>query len=190
MNKQQDLNKIAKEIRNCKICPINKIGKAVPGEGNPDADVMFVGEAPGKTESKVGKPFIGRSGQLLRKMIREIGLKEADVFIGSPVKYLPVYGTPKKSDIEHGKTHLLKQIAIIQPKIIVLLGATAAKALIDGPVATLKEHGTTMRVGNGLKPFPTYFLTIHPAAAMRFPQLRKLFQEDFKKLKTLMHKEI
>src|ERR1700685_3374875 len=102
MDKQKELDRLAREIENCKICKIGKNGKAVPGEGNPDAKIAFIGEAPGKQEAVIGRPFIGRSGQLLRSLIREIGLKEDEVYITSPVKYLPERGTPTSEDIAHG----------------------------------------------------------------------------------------
>src|SRR6266498_2582201 len=123
MDKQKELDKLAHEIAQCKICKVGKSGMVVPGEGNPDADVVFIGEAPGRQEAATGRPFIGRSGQLLRKMIREIGLDdEKDVYITSPVKYLPDRGTPTSSDIAHGRIHLMKQFAIIKPKVVMLLG--------------------------------------------------------------------
>src|SRR4051812_37511962 len=106
--KQRKLDQIAIEIENCKICQVDKSGMAVPGEGNADATLMFVGEAPGREEAKTGRPFIGRSGQLLRSLIKEAGLKEEDVYITSPVKYLPNRGTPTPSDIAHGKIHFDK----------------------------------------------------------------------------------
>src|SRR5439155_10892820 len=114
MNKQEALDEIAREIEACQVCKEGKIGKAVPGEGNPDADIVFMGEAPGKTEAKTGRPFIGRSGQLLRSMIRDVlGLDDLkDVYITSPVKYLPEKVTPTPAEIAHGKTHLDKQLAI------------------------------------------------------------------------------
>ncbi len=83
MNKQQALEKIAEEIRNCEICKQGKSGKAVPGEGNPDADIVFIGEAPGKTEAVTGRPFVGRSGKLLRLLIQEIGLIRHTHFLSS-----------------------------------------------------------------------------------------------------------
>src|SRR6185436_19798058 len=128
MDKQKALAKIAKEIENCKICKKDKIGKAVPGEGSANADIVFLGEAPGKKEAETGRPFIGRAGKLLRSMLAEVGLKDADVFITSPVKYLPVYVTPKPEDIEHGRTHLFEQLKIIEPKIVVLMGNVASQA--------------------------------------------------------------
>ncbi len=181
MTKQKELEKIAKEIENCEVCKIDKIGVAVPGEGNPDADIVFLGEAPGKTEAKTGRPFVGRSGKLLRSLINEVGLEEENVYITSPVKYLPSYGTPKPSDIKHGKVHLQQQIDIINPKLIVLLGNTAAKAMLDQPISLLKDHGNIIEQG-GMK----YYLTLHPAAAIRFVKFKKLLLADFQKLKKLI----
>ena len=182
MNKDRLLQKISQEIAECKICRQNKLGKAVPGEGNPDAKVVFIGEAPGKKEAETGRPFVGRSGQLLRQLIREtLILKEKDVYITSPVKYLPIYKTPKPSDIAHGKIHLGKQLNIIRPKIIVLLGSVAQKALLKTLHPVIKEHGTIVEE-DGRK----FLITLHPAAALRFPQYRKLIEEDFKKINKLL----
>jgi uracil-DNA glycosylase family 4 len=181
MNKQQALDNIAQEIENCQECKIGKSGKAVPGEGNPDADVVFIGEAPGKTEAKTGRPFIGRSGQLLRSLIREAGLKEEDVYITSPVKYLPDRGTPTPKDVEHGRTHFLKQLEIIDPKVLVLLGSVAVQGVLGEKLPVKKEHGKVIE-RNGKK----YLLTLHPAAGLRFPPLKKLILEDFSKLPSLL----
>ncbi len=181
MNKQKALEKIANEIKNCNVCKEEKSGKAVPGEGNPDAEVVFIGEAPGKKESLTGRPFIGRSGQLLRSLIREVGLKEEDVFITSPVKYLPDRGTPTPQDIKHGRTHLEKQLAVIDPKIIVLLGSVAAQGVLEMKIPIAKEHGKIIE-----KDRRKYFLTYHPAAAIRFQKNRPFLVADFKKLKSLL----
>ena len=175
--KQEKLEKIAKEIEKCAECKKNKSGMAVPGEGNAEAQVMFVGEAPGRTEAATGRPFIGRSGKLLRKMINEVGLSEENVFITSPVKYLPDYITPKPRDIEHGKTHFDKQVEIINPKIIVLLGRVAALAVLKQNISVVLRHGEIIKDKGR-----TYFITVHPAAAIRFLKMRKTFEEDFKKL--------
>lgn len=176
-NKFGKLERIASEIRRCRVCQLGKSGLAVPGEGNPDSKILFLGEAPGKQEAKTGRPFIGRSGQLLRDLIKGIGLKEEDVFITSAVKYLPDRGTPTKIDIAHGRVHLFKQLEVIEPKIIVLLGSVAAQALIQEPYQVGKFHGQVINK-DGYKLFPTY----HPAAALRFPPLKKVLEEDFKKL--------
>lgn len=171
------LKKIAREIENCKICRKGKSGKAVPGEGNPDADIVFVGEAPGKQEAKTGRPFVGRSGKFLRSLIREIGFKEENVFITSPVKYLPDRGTPTSKDIAHGRVHLVKQLQIIDPKIIVLLGSVAAQGVLEQKIPINKQHGTVIEENN-----KKYFITFHPSAAIRFPPIKKLIIEDFEKL--------
>lgn len=177
MHKRAALDTIAKEIENCRICKKDSSGKAVPGEGNPDADIVFLGEAPGRTEAATGRPFIGRSGQLLRKMIRSIGLQESDVFITSPVKYLPDRGTPTREQIVHGRSHLVSQLAVINPKIIVLLGKTAVTAILDRSSAILQEHGSIIKQDGR-----TYIIMLHPAAVIRFPKYTPLMDADFKKL--------
>lgn len=184
MNKQKALGRIAEEIKACEVCKVGKIGVAVPGEGNPDASLVFIGGAPGKQEAVSGKPFIGRSGQLLRKLIRSIGLDdEKDVFITSPVKYLPKRGTPTSSDIVHGREHLMKQFAVIQPEFVVLMGRVAAEGVLQKKVFVVKEHGEVIEEKDGIR----YFLTYHPAAVLRFPDKYKaLMEEDFQKIKQLL----
>lgn len=181
MDKSKKLKKIADEIEKCKVCKINKSGKAVVGEGNSDADVIFIGEAPGRNEALTGRPFIGRSGKLLREAIRGLGLKEDDVYITSPVKYLPDYITPTPSDIEHGMIHLSKQIEIINPKVLVLLGRVAVRGVLGDKVMISKSHGEFVRKDNR-----TYFISYHPAAAIRFQKFKKTFLEDFKKIKSVI----
>ncbi len=183
MNKQKELDRISKEIQNCEECKLDKIGISVPGEGDPDADIVFIGEAPGKLEAKEGRPFIGRSGQLLRGLIRDIGLKEEEVYITSPVKYLPVRGTPTSGEITHGRTHLMGQFDIIKPKVVVLMGRVAAEGVLEKKVAVVKEHGQVIEEKDGIK----YFLTYHPAAVLRFPwKFKELMTEDFKKIPKLV----
>jgi DNA polymerase len=184
MNKQAALDKIAREIEHCEICKEGKSGMAVPGEGNPDADVVFIGEAPGKQEAQTGRPFIGRSGKILRSLIRSIGLDdEKDVYITSPVKYLPDRGTPTSADIAHGRGHLMKQLAVIQPKFVVLMGRVAAEGVLQKKISVVKEHGQIIEEKDGIK----YFLTYHPAAALRFRKNLIPLEEDFMKLKRLFN---
>lgn len=178
MDKIKELNKLKKEILSCHECKEHSIGEMVFGEGNPDAFIMFVGEAPGRQEAETGRPFIGRSGQLLRRFIREIGLKEDDVYITSPVKYLPEHGTPKKREIEHARINFMKQMNIIDPKVVVLLGKTAMYAVLAKDMPILEKHGEII-VENGR----TYLLTLHPAAGLRFPKYQQLIKDDFSKLK-------
>jgi uracil-DNA glycosylase len=182
-DQQKILDQIAREIEKCDECMRDCIGKSVPGEGNPDANVVFIGEAPGKTEAEIGRPFIGRSGKLLRQLINETGLIEENVYITSPVKRLPKRGTPSPAQIAHGRNHLMKQFEVIKPKFIVLLGATAAQAVLQEKIAVTKVHGQIIE-----KDGKNYFLTFHPAAALRYPPSRELIKEDFKKLKKLVEK--
>lgn len=181
MNKSKALEKIAEEIRCCRTCKRGKIGVAVPGEGNPDADIVFLGEAPGKEEAKCGRPFVGRAGKILRALIADAGLKDADVYITSPVKYLPKYVTPKPADIAHGRKHLQKQLAIIKPKIVVLLGNTACQAMLGEKFAIALVHGTMIERDN-----LRYLICYHPAAQLHQPRVRPLLIQDFKKLKKML----
>lgn len=182
-SKRTQLEKIARVIRNCKICKVGKIGLPVPGEGDPNAKIVFIGEAPGKQEAKAGRPFVGPAGRILRKQIEQLGLKDEKVFITSPVKYLPKYVTPRQTDIEHGKKHLKAQLDIIRPKIIVLLGKVAGSALLDREFSLSKEHGTMINQGVRL-----YFLTYHPAAQLHSYAMKKVFEDDLKKLQRVISK--
>jgi uracil-DNA glycosylase family 4 len=179
--KNVELLKIAEEIAKCKICKKGKFGLPVPGEGNPNTKIMFLGEAPGPSESKIGRPFVGRSGKFLTKMLEKIGIKREDVFITSPVKYYPGKRAPDLEEIRHGMTHTRKQIEAIKPKIIVLLGNVAVKALIDEKLRISDIHGKLIE-----KEGVNYFPTFHPSAAMRFTKVRLKMEEDLKKLKTIL----
>lgn len=178
MKKDSALKKVYQEVEACEECRLNKNGVVVFGEGNSDADIMFVGEAPGRLEAATGRPFIGRSGQLLRQAIRDLGLQEKDVYITSPVKRIPEYITPKPKDIEHGMTHLQKQIDIISPRVIVLLGNTATRGVLGVIPKTSQHHGTFLEQNGRV-----YFHSYHPAAAIRFVKFKKVFLDDFQKLK-------
>lgn len=181
MDKQKALDTLADEIAHCTICQEKKSGKPVPGEGNPDAQIIFIGEAPGKQEAATGRPFIGRSGKLLRTLIKDSGLNENDVFITSVVKYLPDRGTPSKSDIAHGRSHLLQQLAIIHPQIVVLLGSIACQGVLEEVIPINQKHGDVIEK-DGIK----YMVMFHPSAALRFPPLKEKLVEDFEKLKALI----
>ncbi len=178
MEKENKLKLLAEQMEKDSMYSSNFVGKMVFGEGNSNATIMFVGEAPGKQEAEVGRPFIGRSGQLLRSYIREIGLQEKDVYITSPVKYLPKHGTPTKKEIAHARIDFMKQVEIINPKILVLLGKTAMFAVLNEDISILKEHGE-IREMDGKK----YLLTLHPAAVLRFPKYAPLLKADFQKIK-------
>ena len=183
MTKDKELKKVADEIRKCRLCKKWGTGEPVSGEGSADADVVFIGEAPGKEEAKTGRPFVGRSGRLLRSMISEIGLGTEEVYITSPVKYLPLRGTPSRENILHSREHLMKQLSIIGPQTVVLLGSVACLALLDRKVEITKEHGTSVRKGGR-----TYFITYHPAYALRFPKGKEGLREDLGKLAQIIMK--
>jgi len=184
MNKEKALYKISQEIARCPLCKKGGTGKVVPGEGNPDAQVVFIGEAPGKEEAKVGRPFVGRSGKFLRQAIQDIGLREDEIFITSPGHYLPLRGKPSKEVIIHAKGHLFKQLSIIDPAVVVLLGSTACFAILDRNIEIVHEHGTIQYVHGR-----AHLITFHPAYAMRFPEGKKRFMSDFYKLKKLLCRE-
>lgn len=179
--KQRALDDIVAEIEACPECKRDKIGRAVPGEGNPDADVMFIGEAPGKTEAETGRPFVGRSGKILRSLIQAMGFEDSDVYITSPVKRLPTYTTPNPEDIAHGRTHLDKQIAVIEPNYIVLLGNVACQAVLGKKLPISKEHGTIIEQDGR-----HYFISFHPAAGLYDPSVRPQIVADFNRLKKLL----
>lgn len=180
-SKQEQLNIIAAEIAKCRTCRKNKNGLPVPGEGDPNAKVVFVGEAPGREEAKTGRPFVGRAGKLLRSLIAEAGLDEKRVFITSPVKYFPNHLTPTPVEVAHGCKHLNEQLSVIDPKVIVLLGRVAALALLEQKIEVSKVHGTIVE-----KDGKKYFIAYHPAAPLHNPNLRTELKNDFKKLKKLL----
>lgn len=182
--KQKQLDAIALQIERCAECKVKKTGMAVPGEGGSDAQVVFIGEAPGKEEAKTGRPFVGRSGKVLRSLIATLGLKDSDIYITSPVKYLPLHKTPTEEEIVHGRTHLDAQLAIIQPKVIVMLGRVAGVALLKKSFVMSRDHGTLIREGGR-----TYFLTYHPSGVRYAQKMKDAIAADFKKLKRFLNKK-
>lgn len=182
-NKRAALNKIKREIYTCRRCRQGAVGKPVVGEGNPDADVVFVGEAPGRKEAESGRPFVGRAGQWLRAAIENIGLDKRSVYLTSPVKYRRPRRKPSAADVAHGRTHLLQQLDVIDPRIVVLLGSVACLAALNQHVPVRDRHGNVIE-RDGRR----YLITCHPAAAARFPEMRKAILQDFRKLKVLVAK--
>jgi DNA polymerase len=177
-NKSAALARIAKQIESCRRCRQQALGKPVAGEGSPDAEIVFVGEAPGRMEAESGRPFVGKAGQWLRRAIRGIGLDESSVYLTSPVKYRPARGKPNPADIAHGRVHLLQQLDVLDPKIVVLLGSAACLGVLNEKVAVRARHGTVIeRDGR------TYLINSHPAAAARFPAIGKAVRQDFKNWK-------
>jgi uracil-DNA glycosylase len=180
------LDQIAEEIRahaGCGFEPCESATNMVPGEGNPHADILFIGEAPGKNEDLQGRPFVGAAGKLLDELIASIGLKRDDVFIANVLKGRPPGNRdPKPEEIDHSWPWLRDQIAAIQPKLIVLLGRHA----MDWFLPDLKisaNHGRAKRF-RGQVYLPVY----HPAAALYTGSLKNTLFDDFKQIPKLLKK--
>lgn len=162
------LSVIDEKVSRCQLCPLYKNAhKGVPGEGNPRARIFLVGQAPGVEEDKTGRPFVGRAGKFLTEQLAAIGISRADVFITSVVKHFPPGNrAPTKDEVNACLPYLLEQIALVNPKVVVLMGALA-QGIKRQPVLQ----------GRKILEVP------HPAAAMRFPKLRKQFKAKIASLK-------
>lgn len=152
-----------------------KLGKGIVfGEGPSRAKVMVVAEGPGKTEWKLKKPFRGRAGKFLDKVLKQNRIDRKKMYIASVLKTLPKKIT--KEHVEKNKPFLMEQIKLVRPKVIILLGGLALKTVLNLKPIT-KYQGRIIKIGN-----VTYFCTFHPSAAMRFPKIKKKFQKDFEKI--------
>jgi uracil-DNA glycosylase len=168
-------------------CPLKDVRtKLVFGAGNANADLMFVGEAPGATEDQQGLPFVGRAGQLLNQMLEEIGLERSDVFITNVICCRPPGNRdPLPEEIDACKPYLYKKIQLIEPKVICTLGNFATKLLTGNPTGITKVHGRPQERevgGRAVQLFPLF----HPAAALRTDAVKQLLREDFAKLPALL----
>lgn len=150
------------------------------GEGNPDANLMFIGEAPGEEEDKQGRPFVGRSGQLLNKVLQHVNIDRNNVYITNVVKCRPPKNrAPLLEEMQLCKMRFLdKQIKIIQPRIIVTLGSIAAHAVLGEPIKITQIHGTKLNTNN-LTIIPIY----HPAYVLRNQTVLSNWVQDFEKIK-------
>jgi len=162
------LEDVNTQIKNCRRCRLWQDAKqAVPGEGPANAKVMLVGQNPGAEEDKTGKPFIGRAGKFLNKILDKNGIRREEVFVTNIVKHLsPENRKPLPDEIEACAPYLEEQIQVVKPKIVVLMGKVAWQ--------TSRVEGVT------------YVETYHPSAAMRFTKMRKRFEEDFSALQKLL----
>jgi len=172
------------EIGDCTRCKLHAQGRKqiVFGVGNPDADLMFVGEAPGGDEDIQGIPFVGRAGQLLTKIIEAIGLKREDVYIANVIKCRPPGNrNPEQDEVETCEPFLFQQIDIIKPKVVVALGTFAARALLRtlDPISRLRGRVYDYR---GAKLIPTF----HPAYLLRNPASKREVWEDMKVVRRLL----
>ena len=181
--KRQYMIEIYKELKGCKRCSLHKTRtKFVIGAGNVDADVIFIGEAPGKNEDLQGLPFVGRAGNLLSKYLNGIGLSRKSVFITNIVKCRPPGNRdPLEEEIEACFPYLTKQIEIISPKVIVTLGRYSLSALLGREVKIMRERGSIINF-KGVMLLPM----LHPAAVLRNGSLDEKMKEDFKQLKEVI----
>ena len=161
------------KCQKCRLCAART--RAVPGEGNPHARLMFIGEGPGRDEDLTGRPFVGRAGQLLDKMIAAIGLSREEVYIANVVKCRPPQNRdPEEEEVAACREWLRTQIELIDPKIIVCLGRVAAIRFIDPNFKVTKEHGNFIEKDGRL-----VMGTFHPAALLRNPRNKPDAMEDF-----------
>ena len=189
--RRKELVELYREVSGCALCPLAETRtKTVFGAGNANAELMFVGEAPGAEEDRQGLPFVGRAGQLLSELLGEIGLSREDVFIANVLKSRPPGNRdPMPSEIEACQPYLWKQIALIQPTVIASLGNFATKLLSGNQTGITKVRGTPQVHELGGR---TVFLfpLLHPAAALRTPAMKQTLREDFAKLPGLLEEAL
>ncbi len=181
-DKKSRLDQLEANIKICTKCQLCQTAtNAVPGEGNFDAELVFVGEAPGAQEDLTGRPFVGRAGKLLEKMLEQIGTSRSDVWIGNIVKHRPPENRdPLPDEVKACSPYLAMQLEIIQPKLVVTLGRYALYHFYpDGKIS--RDHGQIIKVGK-FSVYPVY----HPAAALRNPEFAKALVADFKRIPELL----
>lgn len=185
-SKQEKLELLRQEIAQCSKCGLSKTRiNTVPGEGNPDADILFVGEAPGANEDKNGIPFCGAAGKFLDEMLSTIGLKREDVFIANTLKCRPPENRdPEESEKELCQGYLQRQFEIIDPKLVVCLGRHSVATFLPGVGTITSLHGKALRRKDGR----VYLALYHPAAALHNGGLRQTLIEDFKKIPLILDK--
>jgi uracil-DNA glycosylase family 4 len=178
------------QVSGCTRCRLSQgRTQVVFGVGNPHADLIFVGEAPGFHEDKQGVPFVGQAGKLLDKLLGGIGLERSEVYIANVLKCRPPGNRdPQPDEIESCEPHLFRQIELIQPRVVATLGNFATKLLSGKPTGITRVHGQEQEVtlgGNRVLLYPLY----HPAAALYTPAMLNVLQEDFRRIPELMGRE-
>ena len=184
MKESLSLKIIQEKVKVCKKCDLcNTRKNAVPGKGNQKADIVFIGEAPGKNEDQYGEPFIGRAGKKLDDGLENAGLTRNNIYITNIVKCRPPNNrVPNDTEKSMCSDYLENELKIISPKIICLLGNTPFYSILGGKEIT-KNHGKIISKDNRV-----YFVTFHPAATIYNQKLVKIFKEDIKKLMSELQK--
>jgi uracil-DNA glycosylase len=186
VTRARELAALAEQVACCTRCPLHQTRtQAVFGAGHPDADLVFVGEAPGFHEDQQGIPFVGQAGKLLERLLAGIGLTRADVYIANVLKSRPPGNRdPMPEEISACEGYLFRQLELIQPKVVATLGNFATKLLSGRPQGITRVHGQAQETTlGGLRVllYPLY----HPAAALYTPAMLKVLESDFARLPQL-----
>ena len=189
--RREKLVELYKEVQRCEKCPLHETRiKAVFGAGNADADLMFVGEAPGAEEDRQGLPFVGRAGQLLNQLLEEIELSREDVFIANVLKSRPPGNRdPLPVEIQACEPWLWQQVQLIEPRVVCTLGNFSTKLLTGSQTGITKVRGTPQvhELGGRM----VYLLPLfHPAAALRTPAVKETLRGDFATIPELLQRPL
>lgn len=181
------LDDVARAVASCTRCPLHATAKnPVPGAGNPTADLMIVGEAPGQTEDEMGLPFVGAAGQLLTKILAAVDLRREDVFICNVLKHRPPGNrNPMPDEVTACRPYLARQFELIRPKVMLALGTFAAQTLLDTKLAIGKLRGQVHRY-HGVPLIVTY----HPAALLRNPSWKRPTWEDVQLVRRILDRAV
>ena len=180
---RETLEQIQEDLGDCHRCRLAAGRKTIVfGQGNPHAEVVFVGEGPGADEDEQGLPFVGRAGQLLNRMLRFVGIRREDVYICNIVKCRPPGNrTPERDEVDACSPFLFRQIEAIRPRLVCCLGAPAVKTLLGVKEGILKIRGHFYDYGNAKA-----LATVHPAYVLRNPRDEKILREDFEKIRDFL----
>jgi uracil-DNA glycosylase family 4 len=185
--RREALIEVYREVSTCTRCPLHATRtKAVFGAGDSNAQLMFIGEAPGAEEDRQGLPFVGRAGQLLNQLLEEIGMTREDVFVANILKSRPPGNRdPQPEEIQACWPYLERQIELIEPHVVATLGNFATKRITGSPIGITRVRGTPQLhelAGRTVFVFPL----LHPAAALRTPSLVETLRDDFTRLRALL----
>ena len=185
------LREYAERTASCTKCVLSAgRTQVVFGSGSPDADLVFVGEAPGFHEDQQGVPFVGQAGKLLDRLLEGIGLTRADVFVANVLKCRPPGNRdPQPDEIAACEPHLFRQIELLEPKLVATLGNFATKLLSGRPAGITRVHGQEQEVTLGARTVLLYPL-FHPAAALYTPSMLKVLEEDFSRIPALLDRVV
>ena len=178
------MDALKSQVKSCTKCSLSKSRtNAVAGKGSHHAEIMFIGEAPGRSEDLKGEPFVGTAGKILTEALEYAGLSRDDVFITNVVKCRPPNNRiPLEEEKISCQKYLIDELDIIKPKIICILGNTAYGSILGGNSIT-KNRGKIIKKNNNL-----YFLTVHPAAVIYTPDLKQVLKDDIKALVDTLEK--